>query len=271
MATAPAVGNGPIDFVGSDGEQLTIPLSAIKFVDGNVTSEVTADGLDTWLKYLVAQGQLAPGPTAAAEAMVFKAVTDGATGNDITVTVKAAGASAVEITVNEKHVYKGLNFKSAADSERSLEKVLDSSSGALVHVANFTGGTGTPAKGTVVAAGSPGTPPWSIKDTDGNDLATLNPRSAAWNTGVLTVDLGDVDDKADPITFTLTMAWASKPVIVQETDVTGGALAPNDLKFSVTIDPATSLPKPGTFTLQGGADAVSKPAEAASATLPANE
>lgn len=265
MVSVRAVGRGPIDFVGSDGNQLTIPLSAINFVDGKPTSDIEADGLDVWLKYLADHGQLTPGPAPVPPvAMVFTAVAEAATGNDITVAVAPKGTDAVELTVTERHVYKGLTLK--AGVAQSIDKVLDTSSGAILHLKTIGNRNGVPVKGPLNEADD-----WAIKDVDGNELATLAPRSADYNKGksALTVGLDEIDDQ---VTFTLTMEWTSDHFSVAKAGLPHNPLDPlaaDDLAFSVTIDKATELPKPGVFALQGGADA--KEAKQATATLPANE
>lgn len=262
MRPVRAVGRGPIDFVGSDGNQLTIPLSAIKFVEGAPTSDIPADGLDIWLKYLADHGQLRPGPDPVPpDAMVFTAVAGAATGNDIKVAVAPKGTDAVEITVTERHVYKGLTLK--ADLSRSIDKVLDASSGAILQVKTIDVRAGIPVEGPLKEAADS----WAIKDDLGTQLATLKARSSDYNKGALTVRL-DLDDKV-AVTFTLTMEWTSNHVSVAKADLPQSPLPAADLAFSVTIDRATALPKPGVYALQGGADA--KQAEHATATFPANE
>jgi hypothetical protein len=262
----PAVGEGPVAFIDDEGRQLSIPLSAIYFEDGAVRSHVSAsDSLTNWLNYLVARGQLVPGPTPSADqAMTVTATTAGVTGNGITVDVREIGSAAVEITVTESHVYEGLTFDS--HSEHFVETVLGSAEGLVRATAVTAADTDVPARG-LVAQAKVGTDTdkatWEVKAPPAGgvsaDLATLEARSLGSETGTMTILVDDVD--LDAKTFTLNVKWQIT-VTVLPADLLDVAQPPlADLGFAVRVEPPgvgapLHLPAPGQATLGGGAKAV---------------
>jgi len=264
MATVSAVGDGPIDFVGSDGRQLTIPLEAITFVDDVPTSSISADGLGAWLVYLVDQGDLVPGPSPAAPvALRLVAAKEGATGNDITIEVSAAGGTAVLI-VTESHVYEKVSCNPAAATRRLADVLSDSS---LVHLTNPTaGGTTKPKKNAAIAAKGTTPETWVILDEHDNMLVTLEARDTDFDSTKGTMTVG-VDSVADDNTFTLTLEWVGNSVEVKKAKPGASQAAFDDLGFSVKLKspPPAGMPAPGTYRLTGGADEAD--AQVASATL----
>jgi hypothetical protein len=284
----PAVGDGPIGFVGNDGRQWSIPLSALHFEGSGITSDIAVNGLQTWLDYLVAQGRLVPGAEPAApDAIVFTAVAPGSVGNDVVITVRAVGTSAVEITVTETHLYQSLTLTSG--DPRFIQTLLGPSSGGLVKVQALAvplsppAAVTLPATGPLLVSGTAASPIWTIKAPPGGPaavtLATLEARGSGVEKGSMITLIDNVDTSAG--TFTLTTKWTSNALTVQAADLQ--VLSPptassafSDLGFSVTVSApkvgGLTLPKPGTFALQGGADWVpAQLAKPASATLPADE
>src|SRR6266852_4075669 len=58
MATAPTLGNGPVDYTDANGEQFSIPLSDLQFKNGQIddsgwtNTAAASDGVLKLLKYL---------------------------------------------------------------------------------------------------------------------------------------------------------------------------------------------------------------------------
>jgi hypothetical protein len=270
-----AVGEGPIAFVDADGKQHAIPLSAITFEEGVVQSAVVVDGLQEWMEYLVLQGQLVSGPTAAAvAAMIVEAKNEGPTGNNIVVEVRDLGGEVVEIRVTEAHLYEGLSFDS---SEHSVSAVLDVSEKGIVHQTDVTGtSTDVPVSGLVSESELPpdDRAGWILEDSGGASLAVLEPRGADWDKGELTVVVTDVDPAA--ATFNLEVAWQITRTVGPTDDLTAANSPLADLQFSVAIIPPPGaqlrLPMPGRVALMGGAARVpATPPKKARVTLFADE
>lgn len=268
----PAVGDGPVVFFTEQGQQLSIPLSAIYFENDAVQSRVTANGLQEWLNYLVLQGQLTPGRTPVAKrALTFKAATAGPAGNEIKVDVREIGAEAVEIKVTEAQAYKNLTFDSVLE-------VLGSAEGLVRATAVTATGADVPAEG-LVAPTQVGTAAaraiWEIEALPAGSAkgATLEARSLGSEKGAMTVLVEDVDPVAK--TFTLNFEWVGTLNVVPADLSDVPPLA--DLMFAVTVDspsPGTvlHLPRPGHVSLEGGAERIpSVPAKKASVTLLTDE
>jgi hypothetical protein len=294
MAKSAAVGDGPVVFFTDQGQQVFLPLSDIHF-DGDVVGSDTepssaTDPLGKWLRYLVAQGRLVPGPTPApGPAMVFTAVGAGSAGNNIVVTVTANGATKVDITVTETDTYEGLTVDTALPS--SLDKVLGTTAAGsvgtqpgLVRVQPIVGRPPDPAPVVMTSQA----PPWDVVDAGGNTSFTLEPRGpgsdVAQQAGTppyepkWTIEVAKVVQPPGGAakTFTLKVAWTNT-VTVGAADLTVDPTDPASklvpLAFAVTItkpngSAGLTLPRLGSATLRGGAEPA--PATKARATLLAN-
>ena len=286
MARTTAVGDEPVVFFTDSGQHLFLPLSDIEF-DGAVPQSKThtSASLGNWLKYLVAQGRLAAGPTPALpDAIVFEAPDEGSTGNNILVKVAANTPTSVYITVTETDLYEGLTLDPASDFY--LPKIIGASGVApstksrlgLVRVKTIDPGAPDPAEGPAQpVAGT--IPSWTIAGAGGatDPSFTLEARAAGSEAGGWVIEVSDVKQAGGArATFTLEVTW-TKTVILAEADLT---ILPSEpasplfpLAFAVTIKrpagaSALKLPRPGSVTLQGGAE--NAPATTATATLSAS-
>ena len=280
MATgirAPAVGTGPIGITDKRGKYSLIPLSALEFdAEGKLKSDkwpLSADfkgELEPYLKRLNAAEVIAKGPEPKAKpALCVSAVTPGSTGLVIEITFtnvqpkKASPpSSTADVTVEEKHVYKNI----------ALRKLVET-------IGNKANGGSRP--GLVFVSGPvPSSMPvdgeYALKSEQQNTSAKvdipkrgggtafwLEARSAGDDGKLIKTTISDVDTTTN--TFTLTVNWAKS---VKDKKISTLA---DEFAFVVTIKPPEdgySAPPSDTFTLVGGADAVSAPAVKSSATIP---
>jgi hypothetical protein len=279
MARTEAIGDEPIAFFTDDGQQVFLPVDDIFFDSGAVGSKtkpsLPSSPLGLWLKYLVAQGRLAPAPTPApGPAMVFTAVSAGSTGKNIVVTVTANGPTQVDIKVVATDTYEGLTLDST--SPNYLPKVLGDGTQAkpgirpgLVGVKPITGTPPDPEEGVIKVAAS--TTPITVPGPGAAASFILEPRrlgsdAAGSQSGQpkWTIEVSDLQPAAAGKTFTLKVAWTNTVTVGDAdlsvaADTSGSKLFP--LAFAVTIakpDGSTSLalPRPGLpVTLLGGAEA----------------
>jgi hypothetical protein len=275
MATQTAEGEGPVVFFTGDGQQVTYPLSAITFENGEPTATPTPQPGDVatlaaWLKVLVKQGRLAPAPAQpAGEAMKVTAVETGTVGNRITVSVTAAAAAPsdptkVDVTVTSIDVYAGLTLG-------ALLTTLGSSTGTATQpgLVQFKPPLppGGPDPVECPAAGPTTASPASWDLPSPTPAFTVEPRRTGTDATKLTVGVSNVAGPAGDKTFTLTATWQVK--VPGVTALTVGTTLKTAVAFAVVIDPPPTggglfkLPRLGTVTLGGGAEAaLAKPATA---------
>jgi hypothetical protein len=272
------IGNGPIDFMDSGGEQVSVPLSALKIESGQVDLESSwADkaGLSgddpSILKGLLAelqrQGYLrsAPAPTQK-PAMIVKAASPGPEGNNIEITVSEVTQNTdapldplkttFSVTAKETDEYPDLMLASIA-TVLGIDE--DPKGTGLVHVVTGSvAADGVPAEkiGTKALKLGPGAQV-EVKDKDDKTLFTLKPRASLGSSDPkVKVTITEVDTAKK--TFKLTATWKKK--------VTGVKVDPatleskfQELEYLVTVSPpasgAYSVPKAEARSLSGGSAA----------------
>jgi phage tail sheath gpL-like len=272
--TQAAIGDGPITFFTTQGQQITYPLSAITFEAGVPTvtpapAAEDADALAAWLASLVKQGRLRPQPVEPpGEAMIVTAKEDGVAGNRITVKVTPAVSgdrTKVDIAITSIDRYERMTLD-------SLEDTLGTGAASgerpgLVRIKSV--GTDDPVEGAAAPANPQTTPPsWiAASATAATPAFTVEARRTGTDPARVTVTVTDLDAAATPATFTLTATW-----MVEAKDVTASSLPAlaTAAAFAVDITPSPptgsyKLPMPGTVSLEGGAEV--KPATPARATI----
>ncbi|MBM4318925.1 MAG: hypothetical protein FJ125_02960 [Deltaproteobacteria bacterium] len=259
MATYAVSGAGPVVFFTESGQQVTVPLTALSFVDGQLEIDAAYQGvagLKPWLDYLQQAGRLqqAAAPPASL-AMVVAAARPGTDGNDVQLTIAFPDPSDAEhfdVTVTELEILEQL-------SPEQLEEVLGTadepgSRPGLVRVVAAAGYQLPKAMAETPLAGGSGTNPSSleIKAADDSTAFVLQARAAGADGDLTQVEITDVDDVEG--TFKLTATWTKK---VEGLTAAGAAAA--DLGYAVQIAaPAgqqIATPEPGTYALTGGAEA----------------
>jgi len=221
--TTLVTGNGPLEFTNSNGQQISIPLTAFYF-DGSGTLQVDA----TWgaatglqpgkglLAYVQSEGLIAPAPAASPfPAMIIKAASAGTGGNNISITI-ADVSPAVDptlttftITVSESETYTGLTAATIAG-------VLGASSVVGSTLVSATNGS------------SPGLVQVEVGSVDPNGIPSSVSGTLAGNPAELSVD----GDGSPALVFTL----------LAKNSGTDGALT------QVDISPDTSSPPTGSST-----------------------
>jgi hypothetical protein len=264
MATAPALGNGPVDYTDANGEQHSIPLSKLDFKDGAIEDSGWSDpGLLKLLTYLQRQSLLSPGPQApAVPAMILQAATPGAAGNNVEVAVTKVSIDkkTFSMTVTETDVYKGL-------TPASIQTVIGGgghpgTSPGLVIVSAQTAGNPMPAQSTVEH---------NLAGPDGSGDYVLDiPQKAAGVAFTVKATRPSVDapnitvriDNATASTFDLVAVWSKSADKLAPTDV----VTQFGYELAVTAPPGGLLtPNVATIGLAGGSEPVG--AVTAKATL----
>lgn len=292
MGTTSVFANGPFEFTDSDGNQVSIPLSALQFdSSGNLT--VAATGPNAWAPYtgysgdektlilgllaqLAAQQLIIPAPAPSPKAaMRLKAADPGSAGNKITFCIKVTAAvdptlAQFDITVTETGTYTGL---SAATIEATLGTNVKAaaSPGLVVVVSGATTTSRVPQAGTnPLQGGAPATPSSLIVyDGTSKPVFTLQAKKPSADGDLTKITISNIQSN----NFDLSVTW-TKTV----TGATLGTLsaAAQGLSYEVSVlTPASgifSVPVDNRSTpiqLTGGADAPS--AAAASATVFASQ
>lgn len=287
MTRTAAVGDGPVVFF-SNGVQVEVPLSAIYFENDAVgTTRTDLTGFDKWIQFLASRNRLiAAAAPPLAKALVVKAVSPGAAGNNIQVTVTRKTDTTVDITVTETDVYEGLTL---ATLVRQLGSRTDPAERpGLLWVKQFPANPADPTTVTtvppgIVAGGTATAPIWQI--AGGNTTATAVTLEARTNTPAtaflasdFTVAISNIQAPAvgapPDAKFTLTITWTRKVLDVAIGDIPArldalGYVVSFSLPAGTTT--FTKLPRPGAFNLTGGRETVTVPAGAATVTIMANE
>lgn len=275
MATQTAVGEGPVVFFTGDGQQVTYPLAAITFVNGEpaVTPAPKSEdvaALVAWLKVLVKQGRLAPAPAQPpGEAMKITAVATGLVGNRITVAVTPAASAPtdptkVDVTVTSIYLYPGLKIA-------ALETTLGTSAAPLAPPGlvqlklPLPAGSPDPVESAAAGPTAPSPARWDLPV--GTPAFSVEPGRTDADGSKIRVGVSSVAGPAGDKTFTLTAIW--QVIVPAVTKDTVGTTLKTAVAFGVVIDkPADGvyrLPRVGTVTLGGGAEAA--PAKPATATI----
>ncbi|HET7504604.1 MAG TPA: hypothetical protein VFK02_26460 [Kofleriaceae bacterium] len=277
MGKTGVLGKGPISFfIAATRSQVSIPLSALIFEDGTLKVSPTAGrsdlvalaGLPAWLDYLADQGFVVAAPTSPApQAIVFRAVDPGVTGNDITIEIGYPPATTTyTATITKTDRYAGLTRTSLAailgttgpGTQPGLVRVKDASA--------FT------APGTATASPDPSA---TVGPTD---QATIHFDLGSGNTLVLAASRPGADGKKITVaievtdvasgTFSVTASWTTTITIDTTALPPAWATAYLAAAYVLTVGPPPSgtlgLPAAGVYVLSGGADAA--PAAQATAT-----
>lgn len=269
MANTPATGNGPFEFTNSQGEQVSIPLSAITFdssgqpiVDPAWNSHVSSDPGKTLLKYAVKDGLIKPRPSPSPfPAMVIRAADPGAGGNHITVAVNVQAAPSSPPIADPMFVPFDLQITQTdvyANQTASTIATALSGGGGLVQIVGPVNSSGVPSTQSGSLSGSP--PQFQVMGSGSPSgpvfvLAAkrVDPSASLTNVKV-EPNVSSPPGQGDE-TFTLTVTWSKTvsgiTLATLESDVQSG------LGYEITaIKPgsgAYSVPGPGSTTLSGGA------------------
>jgi hypothetical protein len=256
MATAPTLGNGPVDYTDANGQQHSIPLSQLEFKDGAIEDSGWSDpGLLKLLTYLEQQSILSPGPQApAVPAMILQAATPGAAGNNLQVAVTKVNADKTfSMTVTETDVYKGL-------TPASLQSVIGDGAGhagttpGLVTVSAQTAGNPMPDKTSAAH-------PLAGPDAQGDYTLGVPQPAAAGIAFTLkatrpSADAADITVQIDTptaSTFNLVAVWTKSADNLTPANVA----AQFGYEVAVTAPPGGLLtPNVATIGLAGGSDPV---------------
>jgi hypothetical protein len=280
MAKTGVLGNVPISFfITATRSQVSIPLSALIFEDGTLKISPAANrpdllalsGLPVWLDYLASQGVVVAAPTTPApQALVFKAVDTGVTGNDVTVEIvypPATTTYTAKVTKTDRYV--GLTKATLAGVLGTATPAVVGTQPGLVQVKDMTAFTG-PAAGTATPdpTVTVGPAEFAVINFDfgsGNKLALAASRAGA-DGKKITVTLAVTD--APSGTFSLTATWTTTITIDTTALPSAWATAFLAAGYVLTVGPPPAgtlgLPQAGVYVLSGGADAA--PAAQATAT-----
>lgn len=271
------VGNGPIEFMDSDDNDRSVPLSALEITtsgqvglksDWMEFAGLSDDDTDTViLKGLLAElqreGYLRSAPPPAPKpAMILKAANPGREGDNITIKVSEVPDDAIppdpskttlSITAKETDEYEGLtlaNIKTKVGTDQEPKGT------GLVHVTGTVATDGLPDEIDAAHAlelGPGAQQVVEVKDKDDNSktLFKLEPRgSLSANDPKVKVEISNVDDTKK--TFTLTATW-EKTIEKVKSDLATVKSTFEELEYLVTLSGAYSVPKVETpQSLSGG-------------------
>jgi hypothetical protein len=224
MTAVAVTGNGPFEFTNSDGDQVSIPLTAFSFdasgnlvVNANWQAITSADPAKALLAYARTQGLIvpavAPSPKPAA---IIKAVSPGSAGNNIVVSIQNIGPTPAspdptkttfDIVVTETGKYTGLTDAATLQSRIGTATVAGSQPG-LVHISNVAKPAGFPAALTqiLLAGGGPGVKA-SLAISDGTDtIFTIEARDPGVDGNLIEITI-IVNTTVSPATFDLMAQW----------------------------------------------------------------
>ncbi len=279
MSTTTAVtGNGPLELTNANGQQLSIPLSALYF-DVNGTLQIDSawgavSGLQPGkglLAYVASEGLITLAPAASPfPAMIIKAADPGIAGNNITVQISDVTPATdptkttFSITVTELDTYTGLTaatiqgkLGSSTIQGGGLVSASNGSSPGLVQVqAGSTDVSGNPNALSDTLSGDPAT---LEVDGDGSPAVvfTLLAKKAGADgalTQVQVVPNTTSPPTAGPPTFTLIATWTKTISGVSTSNLQ--SVIQNELGYEITValpaSGAFSVPAAATSTLSGG-------------------
>lgn len=281
MATIPVVGNGPFEFTDANGKQVSIPLSALQFENGNLEVDPSTQFaklpdlvaiVNPLLRYLSSQQLIVPAVAPSPKpAMVITAADPGSAGNNITIQIKVTPDASLDptkanfnVTVTETDTYKGV---SAANIEATLgsSKVAGTQPG-LVRVNTVKDLTGIPAPADYpLTGGGPGTrAKVDVKDKTPAVILTLEAKKEGSEGARAIVTISNVDNGKK--TFDVKVTWTNNVKgltlgTIQNLAAFGYEISvspPPSGVFSVPVDTGNA-PIP----LSGGADGASPSAASA--------
>lgn len=280
------IGNGPIGFTDSKGNQRFIPLSVLEFSDSEIDASkwslYTANKtiVDALLRELVDNDFLRPGPSPPPKpAMILKAAVPGAAGNNIQVAFSNLNVDTTtpadttfDATITAKETYEGLSYDSRnPESPAFIKNVLGTetltgTSPCLIRVRNAD----TPSKPQEdsyrLMGGNASTK--SSKGIGGDPTRTAF-TAEAWKNGdegdSITATISDVDDATN--TFKLVVELKQTTITDIKLSQLPAKLAGSGIVLEVKKPDGGdyALPALGTVGLIGGSDA--QAASTASATI----
>lgn len=280
------IGNGPIGFTDSTGNQRFSPLSVLEFLDDQINAVnwplyiPNQAIVDSLLVDLVDNGFLRPGPSAPSKpAMVLRAAVPGAAGNTIQVTFSnlvvdttTPANTTFDATIFSKDTYLGLSYDAISPASPEFIKnvlgteTLTGTSPTFIRVKNADTPS-QPKPGTYVLEGGNATTK-SSKGIDGDPMGT-GFTMEAWQNGdegnSITVTISQVN--ATTKTFTLVVELKQPTITGIKLSDLPAKLAGSGIVLSVTGPGGGdfAIPALGTVGLRGGSDA--KAAASASATI----
>jgi hypothetical protein len=290
MPNATVVGSGPVTFTTTDGQQLSIPLSLLYFDSSNILkadrwplyTKYKAE-VDPWLHYLVTEGELTPGTTAAPlPAILIHAADPGQAGNNIQVTFSNITPDPSDPTnptkttfdaiVVETDAYSSLSFDPASPNfiktVLGTQTTITGSQPGLVHVFDADHPSQPKAGIYQLTGGTSASKSTSTINSDPTGTAfNLEAKKNGMDGDKTSVTISNVD--AVGKTFSLVAVWSSQPITGSKLADLPGKLAQSassaGYEISVTA-PASgfAIPATGVVGLTGGADP--RTASTASAT-----
>ena len=277
------IGNGPIGFTDSKGNQRFIPLSVLEFSDSEIDAskwslyKANKTIVEALLRELVDNDFLRPGPSAPPKpAMILKAAFPGAAGNNIQVAFSnlkvdttTPANTTFDARITAKDTYLGLSYDSA--SPAFIKKVLGTetltgTSPCLIRVRDAETPS-QPQKKSYPLSGGNATKK-SSKGIDGDPTGTAF-TVEAWKNGdegnSITATISDVDDATK--TFKLVVELKQTPITGIKLSQLPIKLAGSGIVLEVKkpVGGDYALPALGTVGLSGGSDA--KAASTAEATI----
>jgi hypothetical protein len=277
------IGNGPIGFTDSNGNQRFIPLSVLEFSNGQINASkwslyaVNQTVVDSLLKELVDNDFLRPGSSPPLKpAIVLKAAVPGAAGNNIRVAfseLKVDTTTPANTTfkakITAKDTYPGLSYDSA--SAAFIKKILGTATVAgekpcLIRVKDADPPS-QPKEGSYSLTGGNATTK-SSKGIDGDSTETAF-TTEAWKAGSegdsITVTISQVN--ATQKTFTLGVELKQPTIADIKLSDLPTKLAGSGIVLTLTKPDGGdfAVPALGTVGLSGGSDA--KAAASASAII----
>ena len=270
---ASVMGNGPFEFTNANGNQVSIPLSALSFDSANVIQvdpawqAKAAPGM-AFLQYLVQAGTISAAPSPSPfPAMVIQAADPGWGGNNIQVTVKNVKPSVsgdptqttFSLVVTEIDVYSGLtaaNVQSTLANLRGLVQVqqnsMDPKGGVPI---GFSGGLSASPSELLAEVQIPDSESLGSPSVFCTLVAKKSGLDGALTTVTITPGAGG--------TFSLKATWIKEADSITVLNV--AAKVQQCLAYEIAVSPPSSgvysVPAAGSVTLSGGG------AGAASATL----
>jgi hypothetical protein len=274
MATTPAMGNGPFEFTNSQGQHISIPLTAINFdatgtavVDPPWNTLTSTPPGSALLALAVTEKTIQPRPTPSPfPAMIIRAADPGAGGNNIKVTVAVSTAVAspptndptltpFSITVTETDNYTGLTT-ATIESVLGSATVTGSKPGLVQIVHGSVDTNGAPLSHTGSLSGTP-----AELDVPGDGTPPLAFTLAAKKSGAdgnLTQVTVTPDVSSPPApgagAFSLQATWtkAVNNITLAQLDTMVQSNLGYEIKVSKPSSGAYSVPANGDTVLSGG-------------------
>jgi hypothetical protein len=264
MAIIKAVASGPILFTASNGDQLSIPASVLRFDDSTGILQIPAPfvAATDWLKHLVTTGFIQPEPPRATPGpsttpvLTLTALSPGEWGNNITATItydsdpatyKIAVAASVSIELTTSTMASILGTETLVPARTTPVLVR-------------AGTLDTSAKPINTAPVALSTGPLAIKNYNGDNSTVfqLDPRKVPSGTSIM-VSITGANSTNDRFTLTLTWSATSASVSISvppDSTVRAArqAALTSTIGYLVDVVYNGGKPKAGTFSLTGGVE-----------------